>query len=124
MNAALWRIRGMGELVYELNNWSSRKTRSPLGCWSLAELGLCPNRDAACAIPDDDLFKPCVLVMSVALVAGLAVLPEWIILDIEGGSRAVGCFVADRAHCRHMVTSAARAAASSGRGMLSNRGRM
>lgn len=105
--------------MYELNSSSSRKTRPPLGCWSFVGLVLDPNNDAAS--PDEDLFTPSSFATSAAFRAGLAVLLECIVLDIEGASRVVVCFAADRAHCRHIVLSAACAAEFNGRCMVSGR---
>lgn len=84
-----------------------------------------PSAAAACANPDEDLVTPCFLVISAAsFLAGLVAFPEYIVLDNEGVSRGAACFAADRAHCRHIVLSAARAAESNVRGMLLNPGQL
>lgn len=114
MKAARWRISGMGELVYEWKRSSWARTRlSAAG----ASLFLKPKAAAAaCAKPEDGLVTSCDFGRVNVFFPGLAVLPECIVLvlviDIDRVRGAVNCLVVERAQCRHIVLSAARAAES------------
>lgn len=118
MNAARWRISGIGECVYEWKRSSSASTR-------LAEGAPCTKvgagADAACEDEDRVRFGCCDFGgMLRDRFGGLAAagVPECIDRIGRAASRAAVCFVDDRAHCRHIVLSAERAAVSIGSTMV------
>lgn len=112
MNAARWRISGMGELEYGWKRSSSVRTRFPgaAGASSFPK----PNALAACAKAEDGLVLAGDFGRLKLFPRGLAGFPECIVLVIEGTCRGAVRLEVERAHRRHMVLSAARAADSIG----------
>lgn len=114
MNAARWRISGIGESVYEWKRLSSVRTCLLVAAGSLSTSFLDPKAVAACAKLDEDRVIPSVLGVLTARLAGLAGFPVCTVRAVVDGAATRGAhrFAVVRAHCRHMVLSAARAAES------------
>lgn len=114
MKAARCRISGMGESVYEWKRLSSVRTCLLEVADALSASFLKPKAVAACAKLEEDRVIPSDLGAFTARLVGFAGLPVCavrVVVD-DAATRGAHRFAVERAHCRHMVLSAARAAES------------
>lgn len=104
----------MGESVYEWKRLSSVRTcllEAPDSLWASF---LTPKAVAACAKLEEDRVIPSDLGALSARLVGFAGFPVCIVRAVvdDAATRGAHRFAVVRAHCRHMVLSAARAAES------------
>lgn len=114
MKAARCRISGMGESVYEWKRLSSVRTCFLEALGSLSASFLKPKAVAACAKLEEDRVVPSGFGVFTARLAGFVGFPVCTVRAVVdvATSRGAHRLAVVRAHCRHIVLSAARAAGS------------